>query len=142
MAWKGPEDQTEEITEYQPGSRHSNDFGKDLGADRVSTHLLGAVVPMHDPQATADYFVQKMGFTNNGTHEGAIVTAPPTLHDAYFAFRPGNTPEKVALIFQVASPRQTLDRLHQLGLEATLQNGRVLTHDPDGNLLVFTQRGM
>jgi catechol 2,3-dioxygenase-like lactoylglutathione lyase family enzyme len=142
MAWKGPEDQTEEITEYQPGSRHSNDFGKDLGADRVSTHLLGAVVPMQDAQATADYFVQRMGFTNDGTHEGAVVTAPPGLHDAYFAFRTAKASERLALVFQVASPRQTLSRLHQLGLEATFQNGRVLTHDPDGNLLVFTQAGL
>ena len=140
MAWKGPEDQTEEITEYQPGSRHSNDFGQHLGADRVSTHLIGAVVPMQDPQAAAQYFVQRMNFTNDGTHEGAIVTAPPGLKDAYFGFRSGSATERLALIFQVPSPKQTLDRLHQIGLEATLQDGRVLTHDPDGNLLVFTAK--
>ncbi|MFN2977321.1 VOC family protein [Terriglobus aquaticus] len=138
MAWKGPEDQTEEITEYQPGSRHSNDFGKDLGADRVSTHMVGAVVPMQDPKAAAQYFMQRMNFTNSGTREGAVLTSPPGLHDAYFGFRSSSAPERLALIFQVASAKSTLLRLQQLGIEATVRNERVLTHDPDGNLLVFT----
>lgn len=138
MAWKGPEDQTEEITEYQPGSRHSNDFGKDLGADRVSTHLLGAVVPMQDPQGAARYFVKRMNFTNDGMHEGAIITSAPGLRNAYFGFRPSDAPEKAALLFQVASTEQTLTRLRQLGLSAEMHNALVLTHDPDGNLLVFT----
>lgn len=142
MAWKGPEDQTEEITEYQPGSRHSNDFGKDLGADRVSTHLLGAVVPMRAPQAAAQYFQQKMNFTNDGTHEGAVVTTPPGLHGTYFAFRSGDAPEKVVLLFQVASPKETVARLKALGLEATMERGRASVHDPDGNALVFVQTGL
>ena len=86
--------------------------------------------------------VQKMNFTEDGTHEGAIVTAPPGLHDAYFAFRANGAPEKVALIFQVASPGQTLSRLKALGLDASMDRDRVITHDPDGNLLVFTQRGL
>jgi catechol 2,3-dioxygenase-like lactoylglutathione lyase family enzyme len=137
IAWKGPEGQTEEITEYMPGSRHSNDFGQHLGADRISDHLIGAIVPMQNPKAAVDYFTQKMNFTDAGAREAALLTLPPGVHDAYFGFLPSFFQEKLVLVFQVPSIQKAAHRLQSIGISAQTEHGRLMTHDPDGSLLVY-----
>src|SRR5664279_2467106 len=42
MTMSDPEGQTIEYTQYMPGSRHSEDRGKHLGAKRVAQMMLGA----------------------------------------------------------------------------------------------------
>ncbi|MEZ2346166.1 VOC family protein [Terriglobus sp. RCC_193] len=140
MAWKGPEGQTEEITEYLPGSKHSNDFGQHLGADRIATHLAAAVVPMKDSTAAAAYFTQKMNFLDGGVREGAHVTSPAGQRGGEFAFLPMSSPEKLVLVFTGVKAKETLRKLKERGVSATVQKHRVLVRDPDGNLLVFTSR--
>ncbi|WP_198137507.1 VOC family protein [Terriglobus sp. TAA 43] len=138
LAWKGPEGQTEEITEYLPGSKHSNDFGQHLDGDRIATHLAAAVVPMKDPAATAEYFIQKMNFVDGGVREGAHVTSPAGGKDGSFAFLSQSSPEKLVLVFTGVKEKETLRKLQKQGLPATVEHHRVLARDPDGNLLVFT----
>lgn len=140
LAWKGPEGQTEEITEYLPGSKHSNDFGQHLSTDRIAIHLAAAVVPMKDPAATAAYFIQKMNFVDGGMREGAHVTSPADEKDSAFAFLPESSPEKLVLVFTGVKEKETLRKLKNRGVSATVQEHRVLVRDPDGNLLVFTLR--
>ncbi|WP_172838184.1 VOC family protein [Terriglobus roseus] len=140
LAWKGPEGQTEEITEYLPGSKHSNDFGQHLGTDRIATHLAAAVVPMKDPAVTAEYFIQKMNFVDGGIREGARVTSPAGEKDSSFAFLPEASPEKLVLVFTGVRENETLRKLKERGLTAVVQQHRVLVRDPDGNLIVFTLR--
>ena len=140
LAWKGPEGQTEEITEYLPGSKHSNDFGQHLGTERIATHLVAAVVPMKNPGATAEYFIQKMNFVDGGVHEGAHVTSPADEKDSAFAFLSESSPERLVLVFTGVKEKETLQKLKERGISATVQHHRVLVRDPDGNLLVFTLR--
>src|ERR1700685_1586792 len=45
----GPEQQNIEYTEYMPGSMHSNDRGKHLGAHRISEEIVGLSLVMEDP---------------------------------------------------------------------------------------------
>lgn len=137
MAWKGPEGQTEEITEYLPGSKHSNDFGQHLGSNRIETHLTAAVVPMTDPTATALYFTEKMNFVDGGVREGAHVVSPPGLADSSVGFLPADSPVKLALVFTGVNEKKTLRTLKTLGIPAERETRRVVVHDPDGNLLVF-----
>lgn len=140
MAWKGPEGQTEEITEYLPGSKHSQDFGQHLSADRIATHLIAAVVPMSDPTVAAQYFTQKMGFVDGGIREGARVVSPPRMKSTSVGFLPADSPVKLALVFDGVKVGDTLNRLKTLGIAAETEKQRVVIHDPDGNLLVFTAR--
>ena len=43
-----PDQQVIEFTEYMSGSMHSNDRGKHLGAERISTHIAGVGIPAED----------------------------------------------------------------------------------------------
>lgn len=121
LAWKGPEGQTEEITEYLPGSKHSNDFGQHLGTDRIATHLAVAAVPMKDTAATAEYFIQKMNFVDKGMREEAHVTAPAGKKDSAFAFLPESSPEKLVLVFTGIKAKEPLRKLKERGISATTQ---------------------
>lgn len=140
MAWKGPEGQTEEITEYLPGSKHSADFGQHLGADRIATHLAAAVVPMDDPNAAALYFTQKMNFVDGGMHDGAHAVSPPDVKGTSVAFLPATSPVKLELVFDGVREKDTLRTLKTLGIAAETAKHRVVIHDPDGNLLVFAAK--
>lgn len=140
MAWKGPEGQTIEITEYLPGSKHSNDFGQHLSADRIATHLAAVVMPMNDPTAAALYFTQKMNFVDGGMREAARVVSPPRVKGSSVGFLAGRSPITLALVFDGVHENETLHRLKTLGITAEHRKHRVLIHDPDGNLLVFISR--
>ena len=140
MAWKGPEGQTIEITEYLPGSKHSNDFGQHLSAERIATHLAAAVVPMQDPTSAALYFTQKMGFVNGGMREGAHVVSAPGVKDSSIGFLSADSPVTLALVFTGVSEKATLRMLKTRGIPAEQKAHRVVIHDPDGNLLVFAAK--
>jgi catechol 2,3-dioxygenase-like lactoylglutathione lyase family enzyme len=139
MAWKGPEDQTVEITEYMPGSRHSNDFGKDLGADRISDTLLGATMPVPDVQTMVQYFRDKMSFRVDGLPAIMMLAAPPSAHDRYIGFTPSKpaSPPSI-MMFHVTSVSSAQKALQTRGLNAIETSGVVRTKDPDGNLVEFT----
>jgi catechol 2,3-dioxygenase-like lactoylglutathione lyase family enzyme len=66
---KGPqqfaEPQNIEYTEYMPGSKHTLEFGKLNGPDRVGDKMTVVVLTMQDPAAARDYYVTKLGFTPN-----------------------------------------------------------------------------
>jgi catechol 2,3-dioxygenase-like lactoylglutathione lyase family enzyme len=62
MAMREPEGQTIEFTQYMPGSRHFEDRGKHLGANRVAQQMLGATSPARDVSAIRSFYVEKLGF--------------------------------------------------------------------------------
>jgi catechol 2,3-dioxygenase-like lactoylglutathione lyase family enzyme len=53
---EGPEKQNLEYTQYMPGSRHSNDKGLHLGANRVSEQIVAVGVEMQAPAAAAAFY--------------------------------------------------------------------------------------
>jgi catechol 2,3-dioxygenase-like lactoylglutathione lyase family enzyme len=63
MTMKDPEGQTIEYTQYMPGSRHFEDRGKHLGANRVAEVMVGAITLARDPEAVRKFYVEKLGFT-------------------------------------------------------------------------------
>jgi catechol 2,3-dioxygenase-like lactoylglutathione lyase family enzyme len=60
MTPTGP--QNMEYTQYMPGSLHSKDFGKDLGAGRLATKLESVGIAVEDPAAAESFYVEKAGF--------------------------------------------------------------------------------
>jgi catechol 2,3-dioxygenase-like lactoylglutathione lyase family enzyme len=51
-----------EYTEYQPGSLHSNDIGKHLGADRVADRMLGVMLAFRDPAGAVEFYTNQLTF--------------------------------------------------------------------------------
>jgi hypothetical protein len=50
----GPENQNIEYTQYMPGSKHTNDRGKHLGAHRIADEILAVGIAMQDPSSGSD----------------------------------------------------------------------------------------
>ena len=101
---KYPAEQVIEFTEYMPGSMHSNDRGKHLGANRISTHIAGVGMPTEDVGVAVTFYEAMLGFRratlSQGNGEDAAATgnigrdgrvcAPRTrfgIHDFLFCLR-------------------------------------------------------
>jgi catechol 2,3-dioxygenase-like lactoylglutathione lyase family enzyme len=78
---KGPQQfadpQNIEYTQYMPGSKHTLEFGKLNGPDRVGDKMTVVVLDMQDPAAARDFYLTKMGFTPNKTNP-ALLDLPGT----------------------------------------------------------------
>jgi hypothetical protein len=133
MTMKDPEGQTIEYTQYMPGSRHYEDRGKHLGANRVSTTLLGATAPARDAAAIESFYVEKLSFTEIG-------------HGVPSRLRmPGDSGQELdiaatsAILFGVGDLKQTASRLEGLGLRSTSSPTSVTLTDPDGVAISFVK---
>jgi catechol 2,3-dioxygenase-like lactoylglutathione lyase family enzyme len=86
---KGPQQfdspQNIEYTQYMPGSKHTLEFGKLNGPDRVGDKMTVVALAMQDPAAARDYYLTKLGFTPSKTN--------PALLDL-----PGATGESVQIV--------------------------------------------
>lgn len=58
--------QNMEYTQYQPGSRHTNDFGKHLGADRIATEIIAVSIAVEDVPAAKQFYRSKIAFVGKG----------------------------------------------------------------------------
>jgi len=78
---KGPQQfadpQNIEYTQYMPGSKHTLEFGKLNGPDRVGDKMTVVVLDMQDPAAARDYYLTKLGFTPSKTNP-ALLDLPGT----------------------------------------------------------------
>ena len=127
-----------EYTQYQPGSLHSNDAGKHLGADRIADRLLSVSLAMADPAAGREFYLNQLSFK-------------PLPGDQMVLHLPGHSGDQV----EIAQP--TLGAHARITLQtANLgRAGRHLGHehikfskagellaftDPDGNQILIQQR--
>jgi catechol 2,3-dioxygenase-like lactoylglutathione lyase family enzyme len=139
----GPEQpsgpQNIEYTQYMPGSLHSNDQGKHLGADRVADKLIAVALAMKDPTAARDFYINQLLFK-------------PIPGDQMDLHMPGESGEEVEIVpaaslgtkarltLQSANLSKAARYLHKEGVDA-VKNGEALTvKDPDGNVLVLEHR--
>jgi catechol 2,3-dioxygenase-like lactoylglutathione lyase family enzyme len=137
---KGPQQfadpQNIEYTQYMPGSLHSNDTGKHLGAGRIADTMILVTLAMQDPAAARKFYNDKLGFV-------------PVSGGSRLAWRfglPGASREAVEIVpveslGEKSSILLTSPDIHQSGalLEAKgvpFSDGNTLTvADPDGNLI-------
>jgi len=72
---KGPqqfaEPQNIEYTQYMPGSKHTLEFGKLNGPDRVGDKMTVVALAMQDP-AARDFYLTKLGFTPSKTNPALL----------------------------------------------------------------------
>lgn len=128
-----------EYTQYMPGSLHSNDQGKHLGADRVAVKLIAVALAMKDPTAARDFYINQLHFK-------------PIANDQMDMHLPGESGEEVEIVPVAAigtKARLTLQSenlakaaryLHKEGVSA-VKNGATLTiTDPDSNILILETR--
>jgi len=127
-----------EYTQYMPGSLHSNDFGKHLGADRVGDKLIAVSLAMEDPDAARDFYINQLSFK-------------PIAGDQMDLHMPGDSGQEVEIVpatlstqaritFQSESLSKAARHLHKEGVNA-VKNGATLTvTDPDGNIILLESR--
>jgi hypothetical protein len=127
MTVKDPEGQTIEFTQYLPGSRHYEDRGKHLSANRVSQTLTGATTTARDVMAMRAFYVEKLGLSELAGGRLRI---------------PGDSRQELDLgasgiQFGVSDLQQTARVLAGLGLQVRSGTVAVTVSDPDGNVISF-----
>jgi len=123
MTMKDPEGQTIEFTQYMPGSRHYEDRGKHLGANRVSTMLVGVTTIARDAAALRRFYADKLPFIGP---ELDIEAPGSDVH-------PG-------IQFAISDLNQTAAALAHLELPVQSDATRVMVTDPDGMVVAFVKR--
>jgi catechol 2,3-dioxygenase-like lactoylglutathione lyase family enzyme len=136
---KDPDDRVTEFTQYMPGSRHTLDRGKHLGANRVSEQLIGISLPVPDLAAARQFYAAGLGFQvqqrKSGLHVSITGGAEP-----WIDLSPSKNGGKPEVVFQVRNAPSAARALRAQGVDITLSGKRVLVHDPDGNILVFAEK--
>jgi catechol 2,3-dioxygenase-like lactoylglutathione lyase family enzyme len=133
MTMKDSEGQTIEYTQYMPGSRHFEDRGKHLGANRVSQMLIGATAPAKDVVAVRNFYIEKLAF-------GEI--------DRERLRMPGDSGQELDVVagtgsgirFGVADLRETAGVLSKLGLQGKSAPQALTVTDPDGVVIAFVKK--
>jgi catechol 2,3-dioxygenase-like lactoylglutathione lyase family enzyme len=130
MTMKDPEGQTIEYTQYMPGSRHYEDRGKHLGADRISQMLVGAAAPAKDVRAVRSFYVEKLGFREVGPH---------------YLVMPGDSGQELDVVsggvsgirFAVSDLKEAAGALAKRGLSVKSTPQAATVADPDGAVITF-----
>jgi catechol 2,3-dioxygenase-like lactoylglutathione lyase family enzyme len=133
MTIKDPEGQTIEFTQYMPGSRHYEDRGKHLGANRVSQMLIGATTTAHDVAAMRAFYVGKLGFRELA---GNALRIPGDSRQELDIGVSGPL-VKSGIQFGASDLKQTAGVLAGLGLQVRSSATALTVSDPDGNVISF-----
>jgi catechol 2,3-dioxygenase-like lactoylglutathione lyase family enzyme len=136
----GPENQNIEYTQYLPGSKHTNDRGKHLGAHRIAEEIVAVGITMQDPVAAVSYYKEKLGFAAvQGWDAGqGWLSAPGT--PGQLVKIEQQAPEAVfQLYFSVPDLRKAEKQLKALGMTTMKLKAGLAVSDPDGNRIVFVK---
>jgi len=134
MTLKDPEGETIEYTQYMPGSRHFEDRGKHLGANRVATMMLGARSVAQNVAAIRSFYIEKLGFAE----AGSIRLRIPGDSGQELGLAPAGEGGKPGIQFGVADLASAAGALKALGLNETSTDLTITVSDPDGVVLSFT----
>jgi catechol 2,3-dioxygenase-like lactoylglutathione lyase family enzyme len=134
MTMKDPEGQTIEYTQYMPGSRHFEDRGKHLGANRVSQTLVGATMTARDVGTMEKFYVGKLGFTEVGRDDRVRLRMPG---DSKQELAIAGADGKSGIQFGIADLNQTAAALAKLGLPMQSDAMSLMVADPDGVVVSF-----
>jgi rhamnogalacturonyl hydrolase YesR/catechol 2,3-dioxygenase-like lactoylglutathione lyase family enzyme len=134
MTLKDPEGETVEYTQYMSGSRHFEDRGKHLGANRVATMMLGARSVAQDVPAIRRFYIEKLGFTETSP----IRLRMPGDSGQEFDLAPAGEGGKPGIQFGVADLAGAAGALKALGLNVTSTPDMITVSDPDGVVLSFS----
>jgi catechol 2,3-dioxygenase-like lactoylglutathione lyase family enzyme len=134
----GPEQQNIEYTQYMPGSMHSNDRGKHLGANRIREHILAVGIDMQDPSEATAFYREKLGFIEVGALEtGQTWLDLPGPSGQLVAIAQKVSGTAFQLFFSVSDLHRAEAQLKALHLTAEKHKFTLVVLDPDGNRIVF-----
>ncbi len=138
-SFNDPEGRVTEFTQYMPGSRHTLDIGQHLGPGRISTELMGIVLPVREGAAMKEFYTD-LGFEAEDTNGNVRLTTPgaPDLH---MEFRPAVAGSQPEFLFPVPDAKRAYEALEYAGVNAQRDGGLIFVKDPDGNLFVFLSTG-
>jgi catechol 2,3-dioxygenase-like lactoylglutathione lyase family enzyme len=137
---EGPEKQNIEYTQYMPGSRHTNDRGKHLGADRIANRIAGVGIGMHDPAAASAFYTEKLGFRS--THSfvsGQVAFAIPGDATQQIDFLAPLPDASFELFLAVPNLHSAAAELKARNIPAQKRGKTLAISDPDGNQILFTE---
>ncbi|MEO6815668.1 MAG: VOC family protein [Edaphobacter sp.] len=134
MQADGP--QNIEYTQYMPGSRHYNDRGKDLGADRVGTKLVSVTLAMKDPVAARAFYLDKLKFTPDAHHPG-VFDLPGDSGEQVDIVPVAALGSKGRITLTTASLKNSARLLKQAHVAFKKARKSLTVTDPDGNLIVI-----
>lgn len=136
----GPEKQNLEYTQYMPGSKHTNDKGMHLGANRVSEQIAAMGIEMQDAAAARAFYVDKLAFTPaSGLEPGQIwlqLPGPSGQRVEIVQHAPGTA---FQMFFAVSDLRRTAKQLKALKIAVQKQKTALAIQDPDGNRIIFVK---
>jgi catechol 2,3-dioxygenase-like lactoylglutathione lyase family enzyme len=134
-----PDGRITEFTQYSPDSKHMLDKGQHLGANRISTQLMGFDLPVRDGAVEKEFYTD-LGFEPQDAGNSVRLIAPgaPDMHISLRPAQPGAPPE---FLFPVPDARKAADQLKSAGISVTRNDKLVFLHDPDGNMFIFLEVG-
>jgi catechol 2,3-dioxygenase-like lactoylglutathione lyase family enzyme len=136
----GPEKQNLEYTQYMPGSKHTLDQGKHLGANRISEELVAVGIEMQDAAAAREFYERNLSF----------VPVPRLKTSEIWFELPGLPSQQVQIVqhapgtafqmyFSVPDLRRAAKQLKALHLTVEKHQNTLAIQDPDGNRIVFVK---
>jgi catechol 2,3-dioxygenase-like lactoylglutathione lyase family enzyme len=148
---KGPQQfadpQNIEYTQYMPGSKHTLEFGKLNGPDRVGDKMTVVALAMQDPAAARDYYLTKLGFTPSTTNP-ARLDLPGTSGEEVEIVPVDALGSRSSIVLTSPDLDKAAAQLTRQGVEfkrasATATDGKGKTRtidmisvtDPDGNII-------
>ena len=138
---QGPEGENIEYTQYMPGSKHTNDVGLHLGADRISKRILGLGIEMQNPAEAQTFYEDGLGFqrAQRPWEVGSNALDIPGKSGEQIEFVPRSTDPAFRLLFSVPDLSRAAAQLKALQISAVKQKSELSIQDPDGNTLVFVE---
>lgn len=134
----GPEEQNIEYTQYMPGSKHTNDRGKHLGAHRIAEKIVAVGIEMQDPVAAKTFYTDKLGFGASAEVEpGQIWLKIPGSSEQMVEIIQHGQGSVFQLVFAVSDLRRVAAQLKALQIPVKKTKSMVSIVDPDGNQIVF-----
>jgi catechol 2,3-dioxygenase-like lactoylglutathione lyase family enzyme len=132
-----PEGQLLEYTQYEPGSLHSLDRGKHLGAQRVSQSLVGVKIAVRGVAEERSFYTEKLGFAISSS-PGLALRLPGHSGDV-LELEPAADSIEPEITFRVDNAKRTAKILRRRGLVVQTRRGEISVADPEGVLAVFRQ---
>jgi catechol 2,3-dioxygenase-like lactoylglutathione lyase family enzyme len=131
----GPENQNIEYTEYMPGSLHSNDIGKHLGPNRISTHLVAVGLGMKNEDAAMLFYAGPMEFKTAGDPHVFLV---PGTSGQKVIIESLDGDNRVHIYLGVASAKAAAAELTKRGIAFEREGKSIMVRDPEGNRIELT----
>ncbi len=136
---EGPEKQNIEYTQYMPGSLHSNDRGKHLGANRISNQIVAVSLAMEDPLAAEAFSRQKLGFQPLQRFFEPGLMALQLSGSSHQVVQITPAGSALNIFFAVSGLGRAAAQLNTLHLSVQKQGSTLTIQDPDGNRIVFVK---